>query len=105
MLEFTLISALLSLAGVVLAFTVSPTSPLPFVLLLTPLYINTHSYGLGVALIVGSLAWPSSPQETHFVVRVSLILNAMYLMGSNNRKERYRMMPAKILNEGVPILL
>lgn len=105
LLEFTPISALLALAGVVLAFTVPPVTPLPFLLLLTPLYINTHSFGLGVVTIVAAVCWPSGQYGREIVVRVALVINALYMISSTNRVEKYRMLPGRVVNSGFPILL
>jgi hypothetical protein len=105
LLEFTPISAFLSLSSVILTFTVAPSSPLPFLLLLTPLYINSHNYGLGASLVLGSLAWPTDDYSSELIVRLALVVNSLYMMSSANRTEKYKMLPGKVINEGLPILL
>lgn len=90
---------------------------MPFLLLLTPLYINTHHYVLCLGLIICAVVWPTWSQGEgagwgmgegeggDLGVRLMLVCNAVYMMASSGRVEKFRVLPSVVANEGLPILI
>lgn len=80
-LEFTPVSVILCLLNLLVPFSQPHPHPLTFILVASPLYVNTHNIPLGLCLIAISL-WPGA----ELPVRVTLIISALYIIAASSRK-------------------
>ena len=44
-------------------------------------------------------------ERGNIIMDLILILDGLYIVGSSNKREKYRMLPSKITNEGLPVLI
>lgn len=113
---FTPLSAFLSLCGLIVPFTESPDTIIPFLLILSPIYINKKSKILSIVLILIAVLWPvhgkhiskhwfSTIEQNDIIMRVLILLDAIYMIVAFRRPGKYKMTPSQIENNQFPILI
>lgn len=98
------ISVFLSLSSLILPFIFWEDTFLAYILLLTPIYLPYRSYSLSASLVFIAFVWPGT-SERNLLMRVFLIMNAIYMATTTKRNLKYRMTPIKVENIELPLLI
>lgn len=109
-------SAFLSLCGLIVPFSEAPDTLIPFLLILSPIYINKKSKILCFILILIAIFWPLNSRknsnswlisidDNDIIMRILLLIDSVYMFISFKKAGKYKMTPSQIENNQFPIVI